>query len=54
MNERMRELVVQAYTEDARAQYPEWEMNPMAESLLQDLEGFLSRFAQLVTEEKNG
>lgn len=51
MNERMRAMVIKAYTEDAQAQYPEWQMNDMADMLLQDLESFLERFAQDVAKE---
>lgn len=51
MNERLKQLALEAYTKDCQKSDPQWEMNPMAEYLMKDLEGFLEQFALSILKE---
>ena len=51
MNERIREFAEQAWIADCIEQYPEYKKNEMTEYLLQDMEGFHKKFAELIVKE---
>lgn len=51
MNERIKELAVQAWLADNIEQYPEYKKNEMTEYLLRDMEGFHKKFAELIVQE---
>ena len=50
MSDRIKELAREAYTLDAQ-KFPDWKFNEMTDHLLQDLEGFTQKFAELIIRE---
>lgn len=51
MHERLKQLAKDAYIRDCQENQSNWQMNPVAEYLLKDLEGFLEKFAHSIIKE---
>lgn len=51
MNERFRQLARQAHAEYVKSEYPGVDVPELPDSLLQSIDGFLSRFAEKIIEE---
>ena len=51
MNERIKELAAQAYSQERLAECPKWKPNPIYDCLMKDFEQVFEIFAGLIVEE---